>query len=200
MVSVCIIPKDTNVKGKYTFSQKRGIIIVIMLIDKKKLVNANNMPLTRSLFYENHAEDGSLAVYTLKEKDHKGYLSLKRLYLEEEDLTEYRFANKFLVSFEHWQTLANSPWFKDHAEQWRLELKLKLESRYLARLAEIAEGGGKDGISANKILLERVLKGQGNTRIKKVAGHSWKTTREQDSNVPEDKQAKNDYLRLIKEA
>jgi hypothetical protein len=174
-----------------------------MVIDKTKLTNSNNLPLTRGLFYETTLEDKTSVVYTLKDKDHKGYPSLKRLYLEEEDLTEYTFATKFLVSFEHWQTLANSTWFKDLAEQWRLELKLKLEARYLAKLAEIAENGGKEGISANKILLERVLKGSTGVKTKKGyggTGHPWKTHRiasNSDYEGSEGNQAKSDYLRLI---
>ena len=89
--------------------------------------------ITQSLFLELSYTDTSLCLYTLKENDweHNGklYPSIKRLYLEIADPTEYRFAK---VCFEGW-----NPWkrmfektnlLKPYIEDWRSELEVKLRS------------------------------------------------------------------------
>ena len=63
-------------------------------MDKNSLKSTNGIPLTQSLFLEIGYTD--YAVFTLKDDDYeyKGrvYPSLKRLYLEMEDVGEYEFA------------------------------------------------------------------------------------------------------------
>lgn len=168
--------------------------------------NSMGMRYTKGLFFETTLEDKSSVVYTLKENDHKGYKSLKRLYLEEEDPSEYIFASKWLDSYDHWKLLTECTWFKPIVAEWREELRLKLESKYLKKLMEIAEAGGKEGISANKILLERVRKPK--ERVKKdlgshPTGHPWKTSRNASNGEIDhfsEKQVEQDYLRLVKSA
>jgi hypothetical protein len=130
----------------------------VIAINSNPFRNSNNSRYTLSLFYELTGSDKSTVVYTLKEKDHKGYPSLKRLYLEEGDTTEYLFSIKYLDGFEHWQMIATAEWFKPFITQWREELRAKKESDYIRKLEEIAENGGKDRSSAIKTLLERVRK------------------------------------------
>lgn len=143
---------------KETLSEPKGIITTID--SNNPFRNSNNSRYTLSLFYELTGSDKSTVVYTLKDKDHKGYPSLKRLYLEEGDTTEYLFSIKYLDGFEHWQMIANAEWFKPFITQWREELRAKKEAEYIRKLEEIAEGSGKDRSSAIKTLLERVRKGK----------------------------------------
>lgn len=159
------------------------------IIDKEKLKNSQGKRYLRGLFYETTLEDKSTVVYTLKDKDHKGYPSLKRLYLEEEDLSEYNFANKYLDNYEHWLMLVNSLWFKEYLESWREELRLKLEAKYLNKLKEIAEDpeiSKKEAFQATKVLLDRLKKRSVGrpTKTREVEKEDWS-------------QAKQDFERIF---
>lgn len=103
-----------------------------MKIDKARLKDSQGRPLTQSLFLE-VGYNTTYAVYTLKD-DHfeyegKLYPSLKRLYLELEDVVEYDFATKYLLGWNHWKRIQENKLFKDHVESWRDELELKLRSQ-----------------------------------------------------------------------
>lgn len=150
------------------------------LIDKSRFKNASGAKRLRGIFFEETGEDKTNVIYTLKPEDHKGYPSLKRLYLEQEDTTEYTFANRYLFDYSHWLDLCRTSWFKPIAAQWKEELRLKLEARYLETLKEIAAGGGKEGLQATKILLERNKKPKEAVKKEKGyggSGHPWKTSR-----------------------
>lgn len=98
---------------------------------------------TKSLFYENYMNNGE-ALYSLsaydKEVDGKKYPSLKRLYLELEDVTEYIFANTYLGGWEHWQRLCNS-YISDIVPSWREELELQLRSKAILAMGKEAAKG-----------------------------------------------------------
>lgn len=175
-----------------------------MTISKDKFRNASGVKLTKALFYETTGEDKSSVVYTLKGEDHKGFLSLKKKYIETEDITEYEFANRYLFDFDHWMDLCECTWFKPHVALWREELRRKLESRYIWKLMEMSESGGKEGLQATKILLERNKKPV--QKIKRPdpsqgSGHPWKTSRNASNSeiaIPEDFIVKDAYRRLMK--
>lgn len=113
------------------------------LIDKSVLLDTEGRPLTQSLFLEIGYSEYS--VYTLKDFDHeynnKIYPSLKRLYLLEQDPTEYEFANKYLLGWRHWQRLCENKQIRKHIDEWREELEFKLRSKAVKSLLSSAEGG-----------------------------------------------------------
>ncbi len=111
-----------------------------------------NIRYLKKLFYE-YSKDTCL--YTLKDKDHKGFPSLYRLYMEEADLTEFIFAGKYLESWEHWQLLQECSWFKEYLNRWRTELELKIKAEALKRLQEEAIGSSKNSYNANRFLIEK---------------------------------------------
>ena len=86
--------------------------------------------LTQSLFLEVGYNEA--AVYTLKDVDHeyegKTYPSLKRLYLDMGDPTEYQFANQYLAGWDHWQKICKNKQLLAFIEGWRVELEIKLRS------------------------------------------------------------------------
>ena len=110
--------------------------------------------LTQSLFYETSDVPDNI-IYTLKGDDFKGFPSLKRLYLETSDLTEYEFATTHLGGWHHWQTLCKSPFFQTYLAEWRTELELKLKAMALRNIVDEAKGGEKNSFSANKFLVAR---------------------------------------------
>ncbi len=120
-----------------------------------KFKTAQGRRLTKGLFFETTLADKSTVLYTLKEEDHEGYPSLKKLYLEVEDPTEYKFATSYLSGYSHWEELCKCEWFIPHLELWRKELELKIKSKALYQIREEAENDlSKSKFTANKFLLE----------------------------------------------
>ncbi|MGL4584098.1 MAG: hypothetical protein ACRCVU_14095 [Flavobacterium sp.] len=109
-------------------------------MDKSKL-KSNGMPLTQGLFLEIEYNK-ERAVYTLKDEDHELdgviYPSLKRLYLELEDPSEYTFSNTYLLGWEHWQRICANKRLAKDVEQWRYELELKLRARAIQQIKALA--------------------------------------------------------------
>jgi hypothetical protein len=97
-------------------------------------------------------------VYTLKEWDHeyngKVYPSLKNLYLKEEDPTEYVFASKHLLGWQHWKRLCENKVIAKHVDEWREELELKIRSQAVRDMQSLcaSENGN---YSAAKFLADR---------------------------------------------
>lgn len=127
-----------------------------MEIDKGRFKDIGGRPITQGLFLEIGYTDNSY--YTLNDDDkiYKGvnYPSLKRLYLEHEDVHEYDFATTYLLGWNHWQRLCNNKQIRKHIDEWRNELDLKLKSAGFKAIVESAldEDGG---FQAQKYLADR---------------------------------------------
>lgn len=126
------------------------------MIDKSRLLDTMGRPLTQSLFLELGYSE--YAVYTLKEFDYpykgKHYPSLKKLYLQEEDPTEYTFAERHLLGWQHWKRLCENKAISKHIEEWREELELKIRSQAVRDMINMcaSENGN---YSAAKFLADR---------------------------------------------
>ena len=119
------------------------------------MVDPAGRPYTQSLFLELLYKP-DIAVYTLKDVDHvyegKEFKSLKRLYLEMEDVTEYDFANTYLLGWNHWQRLCENKAIRKHIDEWREELEYKLRSQAAKQMIKQA---AKGSYQASKWLLDR---------------------------------------------
>lgn len=126
------------------------------MIEKSKLQDSMGRPLTQSLFLETNYSE--YAVYTLKDDDYeykgKFYPSLKKLFLQEEDPTEYAFATKHLLGWQHWKRLCDNKALLKHIEEWREELELKLRCQAVRDMQNLcaSENGN---YSAAKFLADR---------------------------------------------
>jgi hypothetical protein len=100
--------------------------------------------LTQSLFLEMGYKPQ--AVFTLNDEDktYKGkvYPSLKRLYLETNDPTEYKLATEHLGGWSHWKRLRGNSAIAEHIEVWKDELNVKLTAKGVQLAIEIATDGG----------------------------------------------------------
>lgn len=109
--------------------------------DKSKMKDSKNTYLTMMLFVET-STDLSRAMYSLtdrdKEKDGMTFISLRRLYLEMEDPSEYEFANKYLWGWDHWQKIVANRDLYDEIRKWREELEVKLRARGIRSVIEQA--------------------------------------------------------------
>lgn len=110
---------------------------------KDKMIDSMGRPITQSLFLEIGYTDA--AVYTLKDNDfeYNGKLlpSIKRLYLEIADPTEYEFATACFIGWSHWQRICENKAIRRHIEEWRMELEVKLRSRGVKAAIFAANGG-----------------------------------------------------------
>ena len=116
---------------------------------------------TKGLYYEltlpeDRKEMGTS--WTLKEHDlqadGKTYKSMKKLYIEMEDVTEYDFAMVALGSFKHWERVTESPIIRPHINQWRKELNLKLKARAMRSIIKAATEDEKLSFQAMKYLAD----------------------------------------------
>ena len=113
---------------------------------------------TMSLFLEtNYGNTDPLLepIYTLKEREHKGLISARKLYVSMMDPTEYKFAKAFLNSWGHWKKLCEADWFQPHLEAWREELEVKMRSLAVAQIQLAAEGESAAAVSAAKYIADK---------------------------------------------
>lgn len=119
-----------------------------------KFRNDQNNLYSKELFVEFNTKPG-VALYTLKDHDYKGCLSLKQLYLDCRDTTEYSFATRYFDNWKHWENLAKTTWLSPYVAEWRKELTLLLESEAIAKMRVTAEGTSKEAFAAQKYLADR---------------------------------------------
>ena len=121
---------------------------------REDFLDSRGIPLTQALFLE--LGYTQFSKYTLKDIDHewegKTYPSLKKLYLELEDVAEYEFATTYLLGWKHWMRLCENKNIRVHIDEWRDELELKLRSRAAKKMMELAAA---DSYQAAKWLADR---------------------------------------------
>jgi hypothetical protein len=95
-------------------------------------------------------------IYSLKDSDTSSCVSLKRLYLALEDVTEQSFVQHLLGSWDQWVAITESWILKPHIAEWREALERQLRSKYLRMIKEQAEQGeGPNALNATRYLLEQ---------------------------------------------
>ena len=90
-------------------------------------------------------DNKDIAQYTIQPdhmyKNGKFYPSLKKLYLDESDPTEYQFYTKWLGGKDHWEACQEILVFSQMIKKWREELEIKLRSEAVVGLGEMAKAG-----------------------------------------------------------
>lgn len=146
-----------------------------------KFKNSIGAYLLNALFYEQTLSDKSQVLYTLKDRDHCGYPSLYRLYMEADDPTEYNFAITNLDGWDHWERLTECSWFQIYLSKWRRELEVRFRARALLRIREVAQDPkAKESYSANKFLV----------------GQGWKDNPKRHAGQPSKEEIKSEAHRL----
>ena len=111
---------------------------------------------TKSLFFETNTIDKEKSVYTLKDEDHKGLPSLKRLFFETGDVTGYTLATNHLGGWDHFLKLRELSWFNEYWDHWVKEFEVKMRAESLVRLHNVAkDSNNKDYVGLNKFFLEK---------------------------------------------
>ena len=76
--------------------------------------------------------------YIGKEKSSEDYIALKEVYMAIEDPTEFEFAMKTFGSYRHWLHITELSWAKDYVSEWRHELAMKLKSKSIKDIVNLA--------------------------------------------------------------
>jgi len=160
--------------------------------NKSELKDSMGRFRTASLFYEINQTDIP-AIFTLKEEDteYKGklHLSMKRLYLEMCDPTEYIFATTILFSYPQWERMVENSQIAPHIESWRKELNLYLKAMAVQKNIQLSKQGS---YNATKWLSDRGWQ---------EAERGRPTEKERQARLKEDreiiKQLEEDSLRLV---
>lgn len=126
----------------------------IWLPNLSDLLDESGQPRTQSIFLE--VGYTSNAIYTLKNRDYeyKGnlYRSLGKLYVAENDPTEYEFATKYLLGWKHWERICENKLLRKFINEWREELEIKIRSQ---AIKEMINQSAKGKIAASRFLADR---------------------------------------------
>lgn len=145
--------------------------------ERSKFKDGQGRYITQSLFLENGYNE-EFAVYTLtdEDKEYKGkmYPSLRKLYLECEDPTEYTFATTYLWGWEHWQRICNNSLMVEPIEEWREELEVRLRSKAIKSIVSSAP----DSYNAAKWVADGSWKQKGPGRPSKAEKERERRIRE----------------------
>lgn len=130
--------------------------------------------ITQGLFID-FRYDETYAKYTLEDEDkeYRGnmYPSLKRLFLEMEDPTQYKFANAYLYNWDHWLLIKNNKELYKYIERWEQELEVRIRAKGVSEIIK--------------------LSGNGNFNAAKwVADGSWETKRGRPSKAEKESERK----------
>lgn len=136
-----------------------------MKFDKSKMKDNNGRMITQSLFLEHNYSEFAMFSFDDDDKEFKGkvYPSIKKLYLECADPTEYIFAKKYLLGWEHWKRILENKALLKEIEMWREELEVMLRSEALRSITAMEQN-----FQAQKFLSEKGWEKMGVGRPKKV--------------------------------
>lgn len=97
-------------------------------------------------------------LFTQKDFDYKGCLSLKKLFVLFGDIMEYDFATNVIGSFEWWERLKKAPWISANIyKPARRELEIKIRAQAVGNIRRIASNSVSisTAFNANKFLADR---------------------------------------------
>ena len=131
------------------------------LYTEAELKNAQGVMYTKGLFYE-VSTDPTTVIFTLKNDDHKGYRSLRKLYLEYcvDDPTEYNFAIAVFGDVAYWNKLKRSPILADYLPEWERTSTIERKSVAFSNLVGEVRKDGRNAFQAAKYLIEEPWKGR----------------------------------------
>ena len=145
--------------------------------DPQDFKDVNGRWLTASLFKETNKDESRYpSVYTLADDDAGEHLSMRRIYMDANDPTEFLAAKHLFGDVNCWANLCKSPFFKPHVARWRNELHLRIRSRSIRVIEECAESGNGSAsqLSAAKWLAQQEWEGNEMVMVKRGPGRPHK--------------------------
>ena len=137
-----------------------------------KMLDSKGAPLTQGLFLETSYDNTENVVYTLKPRDHeyKGRVipSIKRLFLEFEDPTEYFFAYEYFLDWDHWQRIKANKLIAKHMKGWKEELEVRVAASGVRSILDQGLNDEKPNYQAAKYIADRGWEKRGAGRPSKA--------------------------------
>lgn len=128
------------------------------MFKREQLVDHIGAYRTQSLFLETNSAD-VFPLMTLKDVDweYKGIMlpSLRKIYMDLADPTEYEVAIHVLGSWEHWTRFFSNKKIMKYLQQYRNELEVKTRSGAIRAMISTATLDGSKGTSAAKYIAEK---------------------------------------------
>jgi len=120
--------------------------------------SSNGKLRTNSLFIELN-KTKSLAIFSISDEDVTknsiDYPSLRKIYLNYNDPTEYEFAIEVFGSWKQWETILGNAQLMTYIQDWRDEAEIKYRSIALKALVATATQDGAKGTTAAKYIAEK---------------------------------------------
>lgn len=162
--------------------------------------NASGVYFLRPIFIEFDDTGGEIAMFTIKDEDSvvngKKYPSLRRLFVEREDPTEYLFAEEYLGGWVHWKKLIESSVLKGVISDWREELEIRVRAKALNSVKAKAQNPeDKESLQASKYLLSSSWKISTDPKVGRPSKEAIK--READKLFKEQSVYTEDYDRIL---
>jgi len=159
---------------------------------------------TRSLFMETNPDESKYpSIFTLADTDQHGRISMRRIYLEANDPTEYMAARDIFGTVDCWNNLCNSSFFKPHLDKWRSQLHCRIRSKAVKQIIEAAYGitdANAQRLNAAKWLATQQWNDNKPIEQKRGPGRPPKLadpeTRLREA-LEDDKEIDEDYLRIV---
>ena len=120
------------------------------------------------------------------EKNGKVYPSLKKIYLDIGDPTEYEFAVHVFGEWKIWKRVSANKDIKRYVDDWREELEVKIRSDAIRSLRDAAQTEGTRGIAAAKYVAERGWEKVRGSRTKEASEQRTKIEKRISSVIDED--------------
>ena len=124
-------------------------------MDKQKMYDNQGRMRTLSLFLEEGYNKD--AIFTTKPEDYtykgKKYISLKKLYLEAEDPTEYLFATEYLLGWPHMVKMRGNKKLAAMFDEWQVESEVRLRALGIKGIIDLSMSDG-GSYQASKFVAE----------------------------------------------
>lgn len=123
---------------------------------KETLVDQKGRFRSYSLFVEYEVE-GYNPLWTIKEREFKGYPSLKLIYMSYEHVPgfEYEFAVNIFGSWNHWQFLTTESGLRKVFAEWKEELEIRNQAAALRAVLKCTKDPSAAGVNAAKYIAEK---------------------------------------------
>jgi hypothetical protein len=134
---------------------------------KSRFLDSLGKTRTASLFVEKNVTSME-PMYTLRPFEYEGCPSLKKLYLEERDLTGYIFAEKHLYDYKHYLRLRANKALAPYFDEWEQELEILIRAESVQNLITMTNDKGNLGLQASKFIAAKGWESNGKGRPTKA--------------------------------
>ena len=121
----------------------------VVMGDAQSHRGVNNIPRTSSLFVETNITPALKPYYTFKKHGEGEYVSMYKLFMEDNDPTGYTTCMRTFGDFHVWRKMWSSKVFAPVMEDWLIDLEAKMTSEAIEKMRKL------DNPTANKWIADK---------------------------------------------